>query len=709
MLSEIPRQRPRTPLLDRVCAPADLRAFDRKELAPLADELRAFLLWSVGRTGGHFGAGLGVVELTLALHYLYDTPHDRIVWDVGHQTYPHKILTGRRDQMGTMRRSGGLSGFPKRSESEYDTFGVGHSSTSISAAVGMALGAANCGRQRRVVAVIGDGAMTGGMAIEALAHAGHARPDLLAVLNDNQMSIGHNRGGLASYFARIWASRFYISLREGSKRVLAKIPPAWDLAKRTEEHIKGMVAPGTLFEELGWHYIGPVDGHDLDGLLHIIETMKTLKGPQLLHIHTCKGKGFAPAESDPVGYHAINKLDPLPTPAPAAVAAPSEVVASAPRAARAATAPGMPPAVAQSRPAPEAAPAPPASPPKKPPKYQQVFGDWLCDMAALDERLIGITPAMCEGSGMVEFAQRFPGRFHDVAICEQHAVTLAAGMACEGAKPVVAIYSTFLQRGYDQLIHDVALQNLDVTFGIDRAGLVGEDGATHAGSFDFSYLRCLPNMVVGAPSDENECRQMLYTCYRREGPAAVRYPRGTGIGADIKPEMTPLPIGESVLRRDGRAGGIAILSFGVLLPAALEAGEALDAAVADMRWVKPLDEERLRALAAGHCLLVTVEDNAIAGGAGSAVNEFLQREGLSAPVLNLGLPDRFVDHGKRAEQLAWVGLDAAGIRAAIEERLAAMEASAPGRGGSCSEARVEGRVESRAEPRVALEVVSSEA
>jgi 1-deoxy-D-xylulose-5-phosphate synthase len=631
MLKEIPLTRPVTPLLDGISTPADMRLLDRSVLVELAEELRAYLLYTVGQTGGHFGAGLGVVELTLALHYLYDTPNDRIVWDVGHQSYPHKILTGRRERMGTMRQSGGLSPFPKRSESPFDTFGVGHSSTSISAAMGMALGTANAGDSRKTIAVIGDGAMTGGMAIEALAHAGHVRPNMLVVLNDNQMSIGHNKGGLAAYFARIWASKFYITLREGSKKVLDKIPPAWDLAKRTEEHMKGMVAPGTLFEELGWHYIGPVDGHDLDLLLQTLENMRSLEGPQILHILTCKGKGFAPAESDPVGYHALNKIDPKPRPAPQVLE--------------------------------------PAQEPKKQ-KYQAVFGRWLCDMALLDESLMAITPAMCEGSGMVEFAERFPERFFDVAIAEQHAVTLAAGMACEGVKPVVAIYSTFLQRGYDQLIHDVALQNLDVTFALDRAGLVGEDGATHAGSFDLSYLRCLPNMVVAAPSDENECRQMLYTCYRHEGPAAVRYPRGTGTGVRVIKEMTAMALGESVVVREGvGADGVAILSFGVLLPAALEAAQKIDATVVDMRWVKPLDEARVLELAASCELLVTLEDNAIAGGAGAAVNELLQRECVVMPVLNLGLPDAYVDHGKREEQLAWVGLDAAGVLAAIQKRL----------------------------------------
>jgi 1-deoxy-D-xylulose-5-phosphate synthase len=630
MLKEIPFIRPATPLLDEVDSPARLRELDAEQLPLLAEELRAFLLYTVGKTGGHFGAGLGVVELTLALHYLFDTPNDRIVWDVGHQTYPHKILTGRREQMDSMRHSNGLAGFPKRAESEYDTFGVGHSSTSISAALGMAIANHTAGINRHCVAVIGDGAMTGGMAIEALAHAGHVRPNLLVVLNDNQMSIGHNTGGLGTYFAKIWASKFYISLREGSKRVLEKVPPAWEIAKRTEEHMKGMVAPGTLFEELGFNYIGPLDGHDLPTLLHTLENMKDLKGPRILHIRTMKGKGFAPAESDPVGYHAINKIDPKPRQVPQ-----------------------------------DAEPAPPRKP-----KFQAVFGRWLCDMALLDEKLIAVTPAMCEGSGMVEYAERFPERFHDVAIAEQHAVTFAAGLACDGMKPVVAIYSTFLQRGYDQLVHDVAIQNLDVTFALDRAGLVGEDGPTHAGSFDLTYLRCVPNMIVAAPSDENECRQLLYTAYMHTGPAAVRYPRGTGSGARIIKEMTRCAIGESVVRREG--AGLAILSFGVLLPAALEAAEKLDATLVDMRWVKPLDEKKVLELASTHELLVSLEDNAVAGGAGAAVNECLQRESVLVSVLNLGLPDTFVDHGKREEQLARVGLDADGVLASIQKRLTHM-------------------------------------
>ncbi|HDY83549.1 MAG TPA: 1-deoxy-D-xylulose-5-phosphate synthase, partial [Halieaceae bacterium] len=505
MLSEIPISPPDTPRLTSIDQGASLHDLNTAQLLQLTEELRAYLLYSVGQSGGHFGAGLGVVELTVALHHIYNTPHDRIVWDVGHQTYPHKILTGRMRQMHSMRQAGGLAGFPKRTESEYDTFGVGHSSTSISAAMGMALAARQQGIERKVIAVIGDGAITSGMAFEALAHAGHERPNMLVILNDNQMSIGHNKGGLATYFAKIWASKFYISMREGSKKVLEKIRPAWELAKRTEEHMKGMVAPGTMFEELGFNYIGPLDGHDLPQLIHTLENMKDLEGPQFLHIRTMKGKGFAPAEADPVGYHAINKIEAKP---------------KGPQ---------------------------PADPPAKPklPKYQDVFGRWLCDMAERDNRLVGITPAMCEGSGMVDFAKQFPDRYYDVAIAEQHALTLAAGMACDGLKPVVAIYSTFLQRGYDQLIHDIALQNLDVTFGIDRAGLVGQDGPTHHGTFDLSFLRCIPNMVIGAPSDENECRQMLYTAYQYPGPAAIRYPRGTGPGAIIADEMTQLEIGKA--------------------------------------------------------------------------------------------------------------------------------------------------------------------
>jgi len=615
-----------TPLLDALDRSLSIHSLSMEELEALCSELRSFLLYSVGQTGGHFGAGLGVVELTVALHHLYNTPEDRIVWDVGHQTYPHKILTGRRTQMHTMRQAGGLAGFPKRAESPYDTFGVGHSSTSISAAMGMAIAAQQQNISRKVVAVIGDGAITGGMALEALAHAGHERPNMLVILNDNQMSIGHNTGGLATYFAKIWASKTYISLREGSKKILKQIKPAWDLAKRTEEHMKGMVAPGTLFEELGFNYIGPLDGHDLPLITQTIETMMQLEGPQFLHIRTMKGKGFAPAEGDPVGYHAINKLENKPK---------DEATLKAP---------------------------------PKGPKYQDVFGRWLCDAAKEDTKLIGITPAMCEGSGMVEFSKLFPHRYYDVAIAEQHAVTLAAGMACDGLKPVVAIYSTFLQRGYDQLIHDVALQNLDVTFGIDRAGLVGQDGPTHHGAFDLSYLRCIPNILIAAPSDENECRKLLQTCYEYQGPAAVRYPRGNGPGALIEQALATLPIGESLAVRQGKK--VAIVNFGTLLGDAIQAANQIDATVVDMRWVKPMDTKRLRELAATHELIVTLEENAIAGGAGAGVLEFMAEQGIKTDVITLGLPDRFIDHGDHKTLLAECGLSAEGIQNAIAERMA---------------------------------------
>ena len=627
MFAEIPVTRPATPLLDAVDAGRSPRELEEAELEQLAHELRAYLLFSVGQSGGHFGAGLGVVELSVALHHVFDTPEDRIVWDVGHQAYPHKILTGRMQQMHSMRQAGGLAGFPKRSESPYDTFGVGHSSTSVSAAMGMALAAEKQGIDRRVVAVIGDGAITGGMAFEALAHAGDVRPNMLVILNDNQMSIGYNTGGLASYFAKIWASRTYIAMREGGKKVLKKIRPAWDLAKRTEEHMKGMVAPGTLFEELGWHYIGPIDGHDMPQLLQTLRNMRDLQGPQFLHICTRKGRGYAPAEDDPVGFHAINKIE-----APQVEAKPAPV---------------------------------PAAPKPKPPKYQDVFGRWICDMAERDDKLVGITPAMCEGSGMVEFARRFPDRFYDVAIAEQHAVTLAAGMACDGMKPVVAIYSTFLQRAYDQFIHDVAIQNLDVTYAIDRAGLVGQDGPTHHGAFDLSYMRCIPNLVIGAPSDENECRQLLYTAYRHPGPAAIRYPRGTGPGALIEETMAAVPIGKAVMVREG--AGIAILNFGAVLEASLAAGETLGATVVDMRWVKPLDEALLRDLAKTHRQFITVEDNARAGGAGSAVGEFVHGEGLRIAVARAGIADRFAEHGSQGEQRRANGLAAAEIAALAAE------------------------------------------
>jgi 1-deoxy-D-xylulose-5-phosphate synthase len=623
MIEELPTTRPETPLLDTVSSDLGaLNELETQDLVRLADELRHDLLYSVAGTGGHFGAGLGVVELTVALHHVFNTPHDRIVWDVGHQTYPHKILTGRRDRMNSMRQLEGLSGFPKRSESPYDTFGVGHSSTSISAAMGMALAAQNQGIDRKVIAVIGDGAITGGMAFEALAHAGHERPNMLVILNDNQMSIGHNTGGLATYFAKIWASKTYTALREGSKKILEHVRGAWDLAKKTEEHMKGMVAPGTMFEELGWHYIGPLDGHDLPQLVNTLKVMAELKGPQFLHIRTVKGKGFAPAERDPIGYHAINKLEPA-KPAKAAV---------------------------------------PAKP--KAPKYQDVFGQWICDLAAQDSRVVGITPAMCEGSGMVAYAQQYPDRFYDVAIAEQHSVTLAAGMACDGLKPVLAIYSTFLQRGYDQLIHDVALQGLDVTLAIDRAGLVGQDGPTHHGTFDLSYLRCIPNMVIAAPSDENQCRQMLQSAWLHDGPAAVRYPRGEGCGVAIDPTLSTLEIGKAQVIREG--SGIAILNFGVLLDQAMLAGEALGATVVDMRWVKPLDVDLLRALASQHECLITLEENAIAGGAGSGVAEWLAESKIDCAVRHVGIPDAFIAHAGQGECRQLAGLTSDSIIAAAE-------------------------------------------
>jgi len=623
---EIPRERPLTPLLDRANTPDELRRLGEAELEILADELRQYLLYTVGQTGGHFGAGLGVIELTVALHYVFDTPDDRLVWDVGHQAYPHKILTGRREQMGSLRQKDGIAAFPRRSESEYDTFGVGHSSTSISAALGMAIAARLKGEKRKAVAVIGDGAMTAGMAFEALNHASDVGANMLVILNDNDMSISKNVGGLSNYLAKIISSRTYSNMREGSKKILSHLPGAWEIARKVEEHAKGMLVPGTLFEELGWNYVGPIDGHDLPTLLATLRNMRDLDGPQFLHVVTKKGKGFAPAEADPIGYHAITKLEPINAPA-----APKQASG---------------------------------------PKYSSVFGQWLCDMAAEDPRLVGITPAMKEGSDLVAFCERYPERYFDVAIAEQHAVTLAAGMACDGAKPVVAIYSTFLQRAYDQLIHDVAVQHLDVLFAIDRAGLVGEDGPTHAGSFDISYLRCIPGMLVMTPSDENELRRMLSTGHLFNGPAAVRYPRGSGPNAAIEPGLEPLEIGKGVVRRQGKQS--ALLVFGVQLSEALKVGDALDATVVDMRFVKPLDEALVRQLAASHELLVTIEENSVMGGAGSAVSEFLAHAGLLKPVLHLGLPDYYVEHAKPAQMLAECGLDAAGIEAAVRQRLATL-------------------------------------
>jgi len=630
--SDIPLTRPATPLLDRLDSPVQLRALPESELEQVADELRAFLLYSVGRSGGHFGAGLGVVELTVALHYAFNTPVDRLVWDVGHQTYPHKILTGRREELLTIRHRDGLAGFPNRSESEYDSFGVGHSSTSLSAALGMAIGSARDKNkdgqpERRCVAVIGDGAMTAGMAFEAINHIAHVDLDMLVILNDNNMSISKNVGGLATYFSKLWSSKLYNLFRESTKTLLKAFPSTSGIIRKTEELMKALVAPGIVFEELGFTYIGPIDGHNIPLLVHTLENLKQVTGPVLLHVATQKGKGFSPAEEDPIGYHALNKI---PTPS-------------------------------------KETPAPQPSDRPKLPKYQQVFGDWLCDMASEHPELIAITPAMSEGSGMVEFAERFPQQFHDVAIAEQHAVTLAAGIACEGKKPVVAIYSTFLQRAYDQLIHDVALQNLDVLFAIDRAGLVGEDGATHAGSFDISFMRCIPNIMIMAPADENEARQMLYTGYIYPGPAAVRYPRGTGPGVTIEQTMTALPIGKGRLSRQGKQ--VAILNFGALLPTALNVGEELDASVADMRFIKPLDTALLDQLAADHTLIVTLEENAIAGGAGAGVSEYFAQRGIVVAVLHLGLPDIFIDHATHDAQIATAGLDVANISEHIKARL----------------------------------------
>jgi len=601
-------------LLKTINQPADLRRLERKQLRPLATELRDYLIDSVSKTGGHLSSNLGTVELTIALHYIFDTPADRLVWDVGHQTYSHKILTGRRERMGTLRQYQGLAGFPRREESEYDTFGTAHSSTSISAALGMAVAARALGEDRRAVAIIGDGAMTAGMAFEALNNAGAMDANLLVILNDNDMSISENVGALNNYLARLLSGRFYSAARKASEKVLGKVPPVLELARRAEEHMKGMVMPGTLFEEFGFNYIGPIDGHDLDVLVATLANLRKLDGPQFLHVVTRKGKGYLPAEEDAILYHGVGKFAP-----------PEGIV----------------------------------SKPAGKPTYTKVFGEWLCDMAAREERLMAVTPAMREGSGMVRFSQEYSDRYFDVGIAEQHALTFAAGLAAAGMKPVVAIYSTFLQRAYDQLIHDICLQNLDVTFAIDRGGLVGADGPTHHGSFDLSYLRCLPNMVVMTPSDENECRQMLFTAFDMPTPAAVRYPRGVGPGVAVEQEMSGVAMGRGEIRRQGKR--VAILAFGAPLAAALQVAEDLDATVANMRFVKPLDEDLVRSVAQEHEYLVTLEENVVSGGAGSAVLEALERMGLQSKVLLLGLPDRFVDHGDPESLIAECGLDAAGI------------------------------------------------
>jgi len=609
-----------TPLLDTIQYPQDLRALKADKLRQVSDELRNCVLQCVSETGGHLSSGLGTVELTVALHYVFDTPSDRLVWDVGHQSYPHKILTGRRSGMPSLRQKGGLSGFPKRGESAYDTFGVGHSSTSISAALGMAVAAKQMGEARHVTAIIGDGALTAGMAFEALNHAGDLDANLLVILNDNDMSISPNVGAMSNYFARVLSSKVYAGMKEGSRKVLSAMPSVWELARRTEEHVKGMVVPGTLFEELGFNYIGPIDGHDVDALVATLKNMRNLKGPQFLHIVTKKGKGYLPAEKDPCTYHGVGPFD----------------LKSGKLAKK----------------------------PSSGPSYTQIFSNWICDMAEQDSKLAAITPAMREGSGLVDFAKRYPERYFDVAIAEQHAITFAAGLACEGVHPVVAIYSTFLQRGYDQLIHDVALQNLPMLFAIDRAGIVGPDGATHAGTFDLSYLRCIPNMVIMAPANENECRQMLYTGYQHQGPCAVRYPRGTGMGVKVEKQMTAIPMGKAQSVRKGES--IAILSFGSLLGSATAAADVLNTSVTNMRFVKPLDEKMILKLADSHQLLVTIEDNSVMGGAGSAVNECLLANHRNIPVLNLGLPDKFQAHGTRDELLSEAKLSSSDIIAQIE-------------------------------------------
>ena len=621
-----------TKLLETINDPADLRQLPRAQLKAVADELRACVLDNVARTGGHLSSNLGTVELTVALHYVFNTPDDRLVWDVGHQTYPHKILTGRRDRMPTLRQLGGLSGFPQRAESEYDTFGTAHSSTSISAALGMALASRQKGEQRHCVAIIGDGAMTAGMAFEALNNAGVEDCKLLVILNDNDMSISPPVGALNRYLAQLMSGQFYSAAKNVGKNVLRVAPPLFELAKRLEEHAKGMVVPATLFEKFGFNYVGPIDGHDLESLIPTLENIRHLDGPQFLHVVTKKGQGYKRAEADPVAYHGPGKFDP---------------------------AIGL---------------VPPAAAPKT--TFTQVFGEWLCDMAEQDTRLVGITPAMREGSGMVEFEKRFPARYYDVGIAEQHAVTFAAGLACEGLKPVVAIYSTFLQRAYDQLIHDVAIQNLPVVFALDRAGLVGADGATHAGAYDIAFLRCIPNMALACPADERECRQLLSSAFEQDGPVAVRYPRGAGAGVATEPGLAALPFGRGEIRRaraggpDGSRKGIAILAFGTLLYPALKTAEKLDATVVNMRWVKPLDVELLLKVAAEHEALVTVEEGAVMGGAGSAVGEALQAAGIVMPLLQLGLADVFIEHGDPARLLAMQGLDAAGIEASIVRRFA---------------------------------------
>ena len=610
------------PLLESIDTPADLRRLPPAKLVELAHELRDFLIHSVSTRGGHFAAGLGTVELTIALHYVFNTPYDRLVWDVGHQAYPHKVLTGRRAQLHTIKQHQGLAPFPTRSESDYDTFGVGHSSTSISAALGMAVAAAQRGEDRRAVAIIGDGALTAGMAFEALNHAGSLPTDLLIVLNDNDMSISENVGALSNYLARALSGRVYSHLRESGKKVLRQMPTVRELARRSEEHLKGMVLPGTLFEEMGFNYIGPVDGHDVKALVTTLRNLKKLCGPQFLHVVTRKGKGYAPAEADPIKWHGPGPFDP---------------------------ASGMIFKEASSG-----------------PTYSQVFGKWLCDMAERDPSIVAITPAMREGSGLVEYSKRFPERYFDVAIAEQHAVTFAAGLAVEGLKPVVAIYSTFLQRAYDQLVHDVALQNLPVVFAVDRAGMVGSDGATHQGSYDLTFLRCIPNMVVMAPADENECRQMLYTGTTLSSPSVVRYPRGAGPGVPIVAEMTAIPVGRAQLRREGRSA-LAILAFGALVDSARKIAERLDATLVNMRFIKPLDEELVLAIAGRHRAIVTIEENAIMGGAGAAVSEALAAAGVQVPTLHIGIPDVFIEHGTRDTCLAAAGLDLAGLSARVEQ------------------------------------------